>query len=94
MKHIILYFIICFSCLGCVAQSITGNEIQSDSLKPYALIAGGSKGIGFGIAEALAKRGYNLILIARHMDTLLVAKKKIGNSPSHPGGNISDGPEL
>jgi short-subunit dehydrogenase len=53
---------------------MTGNEIQFDSLRPYALVAGGSKGIGFGIAEALAKRGYNLILIARHMDTLLAAK--------------------
>jgi len=40
----------------------------------YALIAGGSKGIGFAIAHALAKRGYNLILIARHADKLSEAK--------------------
>lgn len=44
---------------------------------PYALIAGGSKGIGFAIAEALAKRHYNLILIARHLDSLLTAKNKL-----------------
>lgn len=44
---------------------------------PYALIAGGSKGIGYAIAEALAKRGYNLILIARHLEDLEVAKKKL-----------------
>lgn len=43
----------------------------------YALIAGGSKGIGFAIAESLAKRNYNLILIARHLDTLLYAKHKL-----------------
>lgn len=43
----------------------------------YALIAGGSKGIGFAIAGALAKRGYNLILIARHIDGLTAAKNKI-----------------
>lgn len=43
----------------------------------YALVAGGSKGIGFAIAEALAKRKYNLILIARHVDTLQVAKRKL-----------------
>ena len=48
-----------------------------ENLSPYALIAGGSKGIGFALAEALAKRGYNLILIARHMDTLVVAKNKL-----------------
>ena len=43
----------------------------------YALIAGGSKGIGYAIAEALAHRKYNLILIARHADSLLTAKKKL-----------------
>ncbi len=45
--------------------------------RPYALIAGGSKGIGFAIAEALAKRQYNLILIARHADSLLASKHKL-----------------
>jgi short-subunit dehydrogenase len=44
---------------------------------PYALVAGGSKGIGYGIAEALAKRNYNLILIARHYDTLETAKTRL-----------------
>ena len=49
----------------------------ADSSRPYALIAGGSKGIGYAIAEALAKRGYNLILIARNVDTLHAAKNKL-----------------
>ncbi len=39
-----------------------------------ALIAGGSKGIGFAIAEALAKRKYNLVLIARDEKVLQNAK--------------------
>jgi short-subunit dehydrogenase len=43
----------------------------------YALVAGGSKGIGYAIAEALAKRGYNLILIARHEKTLNEASAKL-----------------
>jgi uncharacterized protein len=43
----------------------------------YALVAGGSKGIGYAIAEALARRGYNLILIARHADSLNSAKNKL-----------------
>jgi len=47
-----------------------------DSL-PYALVAGGSKGIGYAIAVALAKRNYNLILIARGYDSLLAAKTKL-----------------
>ena len=40
----------------------------------YALVAGGSKGIGYAIAEALARRKYNLILIGRHLTTLNEAK--------------------
>ena len=52
------------------------NTNQDNSL-PYALIAGGSKGIGYSIAEALAKRNYNLILIARNTDSLIAAKNKL-----------------
>lgn len=56
------------------------KTIQKDdpsATGPYAVIAGGSKGIGYGIAEALAKRKYNLVLIARHMDSLISAKNKL-----------------
>jgi short-subunit dehydrogenase len=40
-------------------------------------VAGGSKGIGYAIAAALAKRNFNLVLIARHRDSLLAAKEKL-----------------
>jgi uncharacterized protein len=43
----------------------------------YALIAGGSKGIGYALAEALARRKFNLILIARGLDSLVSAKNKL-----------------
>ena len=55
-------------------DNIEATTASPDSSGPYALIAGGSKGIGYGMAEALAKRGYNLILVARGMDTLIKAK--------------------
>jgi short-subunit dehydrogenase len=41
------------------------------------LVAGGSKGIGLAIAEALALRRYNLILIARPYGPLMEAKKTL-----------------
>ncbi len=36
----------------------------------YALVAGGSDGLGFAFAEAIARRGLNLVLIARQEDRL------------------------
>ena len=76
MKRINCLFVLIFFFTRAAAQS-TNIETQLDTSRPYALIAGGSKGIGYGISEALAKRGYNLILIARHLDTLQAAKIKL-----------------
>lgn len=73
---VLLIFVVLFSAYGGNIKS----DIQSDTLHskntsfPYALVAGGSKGIGYAIAEALAKRGYNLVLIARHEAPLRAAK--------------------
>lgn len=66
--------------------SFTANAQQKPELpeqlilrnnQPFALVAGGSKGIGYAIAEALAKRKYNLILIARGPEALYEAKQKL-----------------
>ncbi len=43
----------------------------------WALVAGGSKGIGYYIAEALAKRGYDILLIARNPDGLATSKTRL-----------------
>src|SRR5688572_8358523 len=68
--------------LKIAADSIPILSKAEDSFKPknsnpFAVVAGGSKGIGFAIAEALALRRYNLILIARHWDGLQVAQQKL-----------------
>lgn len=57
--------------------SIPKHQIDTTFSRPYALIAGGSKGIGYALAEAWARRNYNLILIARHWDSLEAAKHKL-----------------
>lgn len=45
--------------------------------KDYALVAGGSKGIGYAIAAALANKNYNLILVDRYEKELIKAKSKL-----------------
>ncbi len=44
---------------------------------PFALITGASKGIGKAIAETLALRGYDLLLVARSADLLEQVSKEI-----------------
>lgn len=45
-----------------------------ESTKKIAIITGGGKGIGFGIATAMAKVGYNLVITGRTLKTLEDAK--------------------
>lgn len=56
------------------------DNVRDKNTSHYALITGGSKGIGFAIASALAKRNYNLILVARDLDGLTSAKNKLESS--------------
>jgi NAD(P)-dependent dehydrogenase (short-subunit alcohol dehydrogenase family) len=44
---------------------------------PTALITGASKGFGLALAEALAQRGWKLIINARNADKLLKAQRKL-----------------
>jgi len=61
---------------------------------PYALVAGGSDGLGFAFAEAIARRGLNLILIARQENRLKTAanqlKEKYGVDVIAVAANLAD----
>jgi uncharacterized protein len=44
---------------------------------PYGLVAGGSDGLGAAFAEAMARQGLNLVLVARHKDRLKAAAARL-----------------
>lgn len=59
----------------------------------YAVITGGSDGIGFAIAEMFAKNGADICIVARNEEKLLEAKnnlKTYGTSISVINGDLSD----
>ncbi|HOZ50456.1 MAG TPA: SDR family NAD(P)-dependent oxidoreductase [Chitinophagaceae bacterium] len=75
---LILLFVSCC----CNAWCADTTKLQQfnhcyNTSNPYALVAGGSKGIGYAIAKALAKRNFNLILIARNEKDLQIAKQSL-----------------
>src|SRR4051794_40977901 len=43
----------------------------------WALVGGASKGLGFGCAQALAREGVNVVLVARGEEALAEAVKKL-----------------
>ncbi len=59
---------------------------MTQNLKKYTVITGASSGIGYETAKAFARRGSNLILIARREDRLKSLKQDILSS--HPSLDI------
>jgi len=60
------------------SQLSEGND-PMNSKKPVAWITGGSSGIGYAVAEALARCGYRVVLSARGQDALRSAAQRISD---------------
>lgn len=51
---------------------------KSSESKPLAIVTGASQGIGYAIAQELARRGYRLALVARREEPLQAAVERLG----------------
>jgi uncharacterized protein len=54
--------------------------MSSSNIKPIAVVSGASSGIGAVYADRFAKRGYDLILVARRADRLEALAQKISRA--------------
>lgn len=52
----------------------------------WALVCGASKGLGFGCAQALAREGAHVVIVARTADALQAAAQKLKDDPQVPAG--------
>ena len=53
------------------------NNTFSQKYGPYALVAGGSYGLGAAFAEGIARRGVNVVIVARNNDVLMTTAAHI-----------------
>jgi len=58
--------------------------------KPVAIVTGASRGIGYAIAEELARRGYRLALVARSQTTLEGAARRLAVSGAENRAFVCD----
>ncbi len=70
-----------------MARATTDNRVRknitrtarpfSEKYGPYALVAGGSYGLGAAFAEGIARRGVNLVIVARNREALIATAARI-----------------
>ena len=66
------------------------NSIKGRS----ALVTGGSKGIGKGIARCLANAGVHVVILSRHVEEGQRAAKEIGKGARALAGDVTDLPTM
>ncbi|WP_425393150.1 SDR family NAD(P)-dependent oxidoreductase, partial [Ekhidna sp.] len=58
--------------------------------RKIALLTGASKGIGFATAQALAKRGYDLIINSRNTSDSVTKLQNLGINVEGVDGSLGD----
>jgi short-subunit dehydrogenase len=61
-----------------------------DSTRPLALVTGASSGIGWVYAQALARRGYDLLLVGRRRDRLESLAKSLQEDGARAEATVAD----
>src|SRR4051812_33177246 len=76
---------------GCVSSAALLSITKSLHMNlgiagKWALVCGASKGLGFGCAQALAREGANVVIVARGAEALQAAATAIRSDAQLPAG--------
>lgn len=63
---------------GSLASGSSARAAAPAGTRPYAVVTGGSDGIGLAVAERLAAQGRAVLLVARRTEALQAAAERIG----------------
>lgn len=69
---------------------MSGDAMNDTLAGRTALVLGGSKGLGFGVAEALSRKGAAVILVGRDAGALRAAQKLIRSSGGNAEARMAD----
>lgn len=59
------------------ASASTSTSLSTSATTPWAIVTGGSRGLGFETARGLVASGYRVVLVAKDLDRLQEARTKI-----------------
>lgn len=69
---------------------MSGDTMNDTLVGRTALVLGGSKGLGFGVTEALSRKGAAVILAGRDAEALRAAQKAIRSSGGNAEAHMAD----
>ena len=78
-----------------VSTPVSTAGSVSETARPWAIVTGGSRGLGFETAKGLAAQGYRLILVSKDSERLRLASEeinrdfKVADSPSSESSDSS-----
>lgn len=76
-----------YECESNVSDVISEHNSNSNFLNGYAMVTGGSRGLGFATAAGLIEAGISVVIIGKDAERLKIAKQKLSEQAISAGSN-------